>query len=164
MRSLAASLSALLALTPLVTANGGILSSRSLASCQTNSSFSAQLFDVLFTADDGILDFNITGTSTVQGNVTIDLAVYAYGLKAYTETINPCENSDLGGLCPMQAAPLNIKSNTQLPADSLKKIPGKFGRSASHGQVQGTGANMLRQELHTPYPISTRKFRCTSNS
>nr|OQO19979.1 hypothetical protein B0A51_11380 [Rachicladosporium sp. CCFEE 5018] len=119
----AAFLSALLAFTPFVTASSGILQSRSLAQCQQNSSFSASLFDVLFTADDGILDFNITGVSTVQGNVTIELVVFAYGLKAYTKTIDPCQ-SNLEGLCPMQQAPLNIKSNTQVPADALRQIPG----------------------------------------
>jgi hypothetical protein len=121
--SFTASISTLLALTPLV-ASERILESKSLASCQSNSSFSASLFDVLFTPDDGTLNFNITGVSTVQGNVTIDLVVFAYGLKVYTQSLDPC-TSNLDGLCPMQQAPINIKSNAVIDSDSLKKIPGK---------------------------------------
>lgn len=116
-------IAALLALTPFVSGERMLLS-KSLAQCQANSSFSATLFDVKFTPDDGQLDFNITGVSTVQGNVSIELVVYAYGLKAYTTTLNPCDLG-LAGLCPMQEAPINIKSNTNLPQSALKQVPGK---------------------------------------
>lgn len=114
---------ALLALTPFAAAER-LLQSKSLASCQKNSSFSATLFDVLFTPDDGQLDFNITGVSTVEGNVTIELAAFAYGLSIYRTSLDPC---DLGfaGLCPMQAAPINLKSNLAVPKSALKEIPGE---------------------------------------
>jgi len=116
-------LAALLALAPFASAER-LLQSKSLAQCQANSSFSATLFDVLFTPDDGQLDFNITGVSTVQGNVTIELVVFAYGLKAYSTTLDPCELG-FAGLCPMQEAPINIKSNTPVPQSALKQVPGE---------------------------------------
>jgi hypothetical protein len=115
---------ALLALTSFASAERKLLS-QSLAQCQENSSFSANLFDVLFTPDDGKLRFNITGVSTVEGNITIDAKVYAYGFLAYENSLDPCE-SDLLGLCPMQEAPIDLRSNFDVPKEALKQVPGAF--------------------------------------
>lgn len=122
--SFAALISALLALTSFASAERKLLS-QSLGQCQPNSSFSANLFDVVFTPDDGMLDFNITGVSTVEGNITIEAFVYAYGYMALQKSIDPC-STDLKGLCPMQEAPIDLRSNFQVPKDALKEIPGMF--------------------------------------
>ncbi|QIX00199.1 hypothetical protein AMS68_005716 [Peltaster fructicola] len=101
-----------------------MLISTSLKSCQANDdSFSASLFDVAFTPNNRTLTFDIVGESTVTGYVTIELVIYAYGYKAYTKYINPCE-SNLQGLCPMQVAPVVVNSNAQIDQDALSKIPG----------------------------------------
>lgn len=118
-------ISALLALTSFASAERKLLS-QSLAQCQQNSSFSANLFDVLFTPDDGKLRFNVTGVSTVEGNITIEAFVYAYGYLAYQKSINPCD-SDLLGLCPMQEAPIDLRSNFDVPKEALKEVPGSSG-------------------------------------
>jgi hypothetical protein len=115
---------ALLALASFASAERKLLS-QSLAQCQQNSSFSANLFDVLFTPDDGKLRFNITGVSTVEGNITIDAKVYAYGFLAYENSLDPCK-SDLLGLCPMQEAPIDLRSNFDVPQEALKEVPGMF--------------------------------------
>lgn len=115
-------ISALLALTSFASAERKLLS-QSLAQCQKNSSFSANLFDVVFTPDDGMLRFNITGVSTVEGNITIEAFVYAYGFLAYQRSIDPCD-TDLLGLCPMQEAPIDLKSNFEVPQEALKEVPG----------------------------------------
>lgn len=117
-------ISALLALTSFASAERKLLS-QSLGQCQENSSFSANLFDVLFTPDDGKLRFNITGVSTVEGNITIDAKVYAYGFLAYENSLDPCD-SDLLGLCPMQEAPIDLRSNFDVPQEALKEVPGAF--------------------------------------
>lgn len=117
-------ISALLALTSFVSAERKLLS-QSLGQCQENSSFSANLFDVVFTPDDGMLRFNITGVSTVEGNITIEAFVYAYGFLAYQRSIDPCD-TDLLGLCPMQEAPIDLRSNFEVPQEALKEVPGTF--------------------------------------
>ncbi|KAF2151417.1 TRP-domain-containing protein [Myriangium duriaei CBS 260.36] len=104
-------------------ATNGILQTSSLATCQDNSKLTATLFDVVYTANNRTLNFDIIGTSTVTGNVTIDLRVNAYGLQAYKNIINPC-TSNLQGMCPMTAGPINILSNQDIDADSAKQIPG----------------------------------------
>ncbi|KAF2087684.1 DUF907 domain protein [Saccharata proteae CBS 121410] len=100
-----------------------LIQSKSLNPCQANSSFSATLFDVVFTPDNNTLSFNIVGVSDISGNVTAELEVYAYGYKALSKTLDPCSSDDLKGLCPMNTGQINIDSNVILDADTVKNIP-----------------------------------------
>ena len=101
-----------------------MLYSDSLNPCQPNNNFSATQFDVLLTPANDSLSFSITGVSTITGNVTIDLVVYAYGLNIYSTTLNPCE-LNYQGLCPMSEGQINLpSSNIPIPASALKQVPG----------------------------------------
>jgi hypothetical protein len=102
-----------------------MLTSTSLNPCQANSKFSATLFDVSFTPGNRSLAFDVVGVSSITGNVTIELIVIAYGLQVYKTTINPCNSDDLKGLCPMNEGQINLLSNADIPAESLKQVPGK---------------------------------------
>jgi len=115
-------IAALAAFLPFSSAAEELLQTSSLSTCQANSSFSATLFDVIFTPANSSLAFDIVGVSTITGNVTIQLVVWAYGLKAYTDTINPCD-SGLEGMCPMSAGQINIDSNVDLPKQAVAQIP-----------------------------------------
>lgn len=97
------------------------LSTSSLTTCQSNSSFSATLFDVTYTPSNGTLAFDIVGVSTITGNVTIEFLVFAYGLQIFKLSKSPC---DLGltGMCPMSAGQLNI--NSWVPLEGVSGIPG----------------------------------------
>jgi hypothetical protein len=114
----------LVAFAPVVYAGERILTSSSLNPCMSNSNFSATLFDVAFTPGNRTLNFDVIGVSSITGNVTIDLAVFAYGLQVYTQTIDPCDSEDLSGLCPMNVGQINLQSNAQIPGDQLSKVPG----------------------------------------
>lgn len=111
------------AVLPLATAEN-MLSSTSLNPCQANNHFSATLFDVVFTPDNGTLTWDINGVSTLTGNVSIEMSVIAYGLNVFSNTINPCESSELVGMCPMREGPLDLKANAVLSQDALSSIPG----------------------------------------
>jgi len=103
-----------------------MLYSDSLNSCQTNNNFSATSFDVILTPANDSLAFEMVGVSTITGNVTIDLVVFAYGLQAYQTTLDPCE---LGfeGFCPMEEGSITLPlSNVPIPSSALKDVPGKF--------------------------------------
>ena len=100
-----------------------MLTSTSLNPCQSDSKFSATLFDVIFTPQNRSLAFDIVGVSSIVGNVTIELLVLAYGLQVYKTTINPCD-SDLQGLCPMNAGQITLNSNAEISADALRQVPG----------------------------------------
>lgn len=90
----------------------------------TNSSFSATLFKVVFTPDNQTLTFNIVGVSEIAGYVKAQARVYAYGFEAFEQTLNPCTEDDLSGLCPMSTGQINIESNAQIPEDVIGNIPG----------------------------------------
>jgi hypothetical protein len=100
-----------------------LIESKSLNPCQANSSFSATLFDVVFTPDNKTLTFNIVGVSAISGNVTAELKVIAYGFTAITQKLDPCSNKDLKGLCPMNTGQINILSNLQVSDSVIKNIP-----------------------------------------
>ena len=115
----------LLAALPFAAADERQLTSSSLNPCQKDNKFSATLFDVAFTPNNGTLTFDVNGVASISGNVTIELYVLAYGLNVYSSTLNPCDaGSDLRGMCPMREGPLNVNSNAQIPSDALATIPG----------------------------------------
>jgi len=116
---LLASLSAIL---PLVSAIR-MFESNSLNPCMDNSSFSATLFDVVFTPDNGSLSVNINGVSQISGNVTLEFDLVAYGLSVYKKTINPCDDTTLKGLCPMSTGDIDFPSNAQIPQSTVNEVP-----------------------------------------
>lgn len=124
----AGALSALAALLPTASAER-LIESKSLNPCMANSSFSATLFNVVFTPDNQTLSFNIVGVSDISGNVTADLEVFAYGFRALQKTLDPCDSADLKGLCPMNTGQINIKSNLPLDADAIENVPSKLHRT-----------------------------------
>lgn len=123
--STASSLTVLLSLatfSPLTSAIR-LIESKSLNPCQDNSNFTASLFNVVFTPDNNTLAFDVVGVSSIQGNVTAELMVIAYGFTALKQTLDPC-TMNLDGLCPMNTGQINIQSNINIPNDVIHKIPG----------------------------------------
>ncbi|KAI7209672.1 TRP-domain-containing protein [Hortaea werneckii] len=113
----------LLAVLPYTSAER-MLYSDSLNPCQANNNFSATQFDVVLTPSNNSLSFSVVGVSTISGNVTIDLVVFAYGLRVYEHNLDPCD-SELTGLCPMNEGQINLPpSNLDIPADALSQVPG----------------------------------------
>ena len=101
-----------------------LIESSSLNPCQSNSGFTATLFDVVFTPDNGTLTYNINGVSTITGKIIADLQAIAYGYTAFNQTIDPCTNADLSSLCPMSPGQIIINSNSQFSSDVVSHIPG----------------------------------------
>ena len=101
-----------------------LIESKSLNTCQDNSSLTARLFNVVFTPDNLTMTFDIVAVSSIQGNVTFGIEVTAYGLSILHETLDPCTSPDLNGLCPMVAGQLDIPSNLKLDQDTVNRIPG----------------------------------------
>lgn len=101
------------------------IESKSLNPCQSNTKFSASLFDVVFTPDNNTLTFDIDGVSDIDGNVTAMIEVFAYGFKAFEENIDACDlGDDVQGLCPMQRGQITIHSNVVLGDDVIEQVPG----------------------------------------
>ncbi|KAG4435239.1 hypothetical protein IFR05_009272 [Cadophora sp. M221] len=100
-----------------------LIESKSLNTCQDNSSFTASLFNVVFTPNNRTLTFDVVGVSSIQGNVSFGIEVFAYGYRFIKQTLDPC-NMDLAGMCPMSTGQIDIQSNLVLDADTVNQIPG----------------------------------------
>lgn len=98
------------------------IESKSLNPCQPNSLFTATLFNVIFTPNNGSLAFDIVGVSSISGNVSADIEVIAYGLSIFKWPLDPC-TSNLQGMCPMNTGQINIQSNFIVSPDVVSKIP-----------------------------------------
>ncbi|KAL1310482.1 hypothetical protein AAFC00_000772 [Neodothiora populina] len=112
----------LLAILPFTSAEK-VIQSLSLNECADNSKFSASLFNVVFTPANGSLAFDVVGTSTITGNISISFVIEAYGLSVYKATLDPCEEG-WEGLCPINEGQINLNSNLNLPASAVAVIPG----------------------------------------
>ncbi|KAM0333151.1 hypothetical protein ACHAQA_001811 [Verticillium albo-atrum] len=99
------------------------LESKSLNTCQKESMFTASLFNVVFTPDNGTATVNVVAVSSVQGSVVFDVSLKAYGYEVIHQTINPCDIG-LAGLCPMTADKINLKFNIPIDKEATKVIPG----------------------------------------
>ncbi|OAA46063.1 calcium- spray protein [Metarhizium rileyi] len=100
-----------------------MLVSKSLNNCQDDSSFTASLFNVVYTPSNNSATVEVVATSSVQGYVLFDLAISAYGYTFLRKTVDPCEMK-LGGLCPMVAGKIPFAFNLAVPPDAAKEIPG----------------------------------------
>jgi hypothetical protein len=123
--SLSKSLLGLAALAAPLVSGERLIESHSLNPCMSNSSFSATLFNVVFTPGNRSLAFNIEGISNIQGKVEADVELLVYGFSALNEKIDPCKTEELTGMCPMNAGPLTIKSNLDISQDIMSIIPSK---------------------------------------
>lgn len=101
-----------------------LIESKSLNTCQGNSSFTASLFNVVFTPDNRTITFDVVGVSSIQGNVAFGIEVLVYGFSAIKKTIDPCGVKGMTGLCPMSTRQLDINSNIQLEQSVIDSIPG----------------------------------------
>lgn len=100
-----------------------LIESKSLNTCQDNSSFTASLFNVIFTPNNRTLTFDVVGVSSIQGNISFGIEVTAYGYRIMKETLDPC-TMNLNGLCPMSTGQIDIQSNIQLEQSTINQIPG----------------------------------------
>lgn len=78
-----------------------LLVTSGFANCKTNSNINIQQVDFSYNNDAQLISFDMSGVSDKQYNVSITLAVTAYGHDVYSNTFNPCESATFfGQLCP----------------------------------------------------------------
>jgi hypothetical protein len=106
------------------------LQSNALNSCQADSMFTASLFNVSYSPNSGIANVNILATSSLEGYVTFDFAISAYGYEIIRNVMDPCQqqpteaqDTGLAGLCPMTAGKLKMEFNMPVPAAAAAQIP-----------------------------------------
>ncbi|KUJ19064.1 TRP-domain-containing protein, partial [Mollisia scopiformis] len=100
-----------------------IFESSSLDSCQSNSSFTASLFTIVFAPDNRTLALNVIGDSSVTGNVTFKVHASVYGYTFLTETLDPC-TLGLASMCPMSSIQTDFDTiYTNVSASVIGRIP-----------------------------------------
>lgn len=104
-----------------------LIESDSLQNCggANETGFTAQLFQVAFTPDNGSVAFQIDGVSAISGKIMAEVDFTAYGYKLPKQRVNPCDNIELKGFCPMVSGNFHLPlSNIPIGADAAKNIPG----------------------------------------
>ncbi|KAI0393288.1 hypothetical protein F5Y17DRAFT_315396 [Xylariaceae sp. FL0594] len=99
-----------------------MLTSTSLNLCQTDSQFTASLFNVVYTPNNNSAAINVVATSSIEGHVVFDINVVAYGYSIIKQRVNPCDVK-LAGLCPMTAGKIPLKFNLPVDPSAEKQIP-----------------------------------------
>ena len=101
-----------------------VIESSALDECQSNSSFTASLFNIVFTPDNNSLALNVIGDSSVTGNVTLQVQATAYGYTFLTESVDPC-TLGLSSLCPLKEIQITFDSiYSNLSSSIISRIPG----------------------------------------
>lgn len=97
--------------------------------CQDNSNLTTTLFNVLFTPENRTLSLHIVGVSSINGRVTADAELIAYGKSIMKETLDPCDPKNkeaMGGFCPMHTGTMDYKFNfNELGDDIINEVPGE---------------------------------------
>lgn len=96
-----------------------------------NSQFTATLFNITFLPDTNQVYIRVNGLSGLSGQVVATMELIAYGYKALTQVVNPCNTDGTGkegfeGMCPMTEGVILLDSMVPLPKDVAKQIPGGF--------------------------------------
>ncbi|KAF7556109.1 hypothetical protein G7046_g6375 [Stylonectria norvegica] len=118
---LLSSMAALLAPAPVSAEK--LLMSNSLNSCQQDSGFTASLFNVVYTPNNGSANVNVVVTSSIQGKVVFDVSIAAYGYEFIRQTVDPCDIG-LAGLCPMVSGKIPFEFNIDVGDAAAAQLPG----------------------------------------
>ena len=84
---------------------------------------SATLFNVFFTPDNRTANVNMVGVSQIEGNITAEIELLAYGYVAVKQPIDPC-TMGFEALCPLAKGPIRLNTNIPVDGAALSKIPG----------------------------------------
>jgi hypothetical protein len=108
---------------PVIAASEQMLTSSSLNTCQDDSSFTASLFNVVYTPNNNSASVDIVATSSVEGYVKFDISLIAYGYEITRQKVDPC-TIGLSGMCPMTAGKIPLNFNLDVGSSAASQIPG----------------------------------------
>jgi hypothetical protein len=124
--SLAVLLSAAYSLLVPTVSAARVFESSSLDSCQGNSSFTATLFQIVFSPDNQTLAINVEGATSITGNVILKVEAAAYGYVFLRETVDPCTMGPaFSGFCPLDLPQITFDTTYNNISTSIaSRIPG----------------------------------------
>lgn len=102
-----------------------VLTTTSFVDCGSLPSITINQLSMTYDNSAQTITFDIEGTSTNSQNVTATLDVTAYGISAFTNTFNPCDEKTLvPQLCPLPDGVFVARGIQQVPAQYASMIPG----------------------------------------
>ncbi|KAH8123372.1 hypothetical protein ACSS6W_007102 [Trichoderma asperelloides] len=101
-----------------------ILTTTGFTDCGSLPSITIQQLSITYDNDAKTVTFDIEGVSTISENVTASLDVTAYGVNAFTNSFNPCDQKTfVNELCPLPNGPFAARGVQQVPAQYASMIP-----------------------------------------
>ena len=92
---------ALLATLPAHVLAGDVLSSSGFTNCLDSATIKVNKANVKFDRASGVVNFDVSGTSSKEQKVQASLVVMAYGKEVYTKDFDPCDPAaKVEQLCP----------------------------------------------------------------
>ncbi|CAN6613130.1 flavin carrier protein 2 [Trichomonascus vanleenenianus] len=146
-----------------------MIMSSALLSCMENSQFTASTFDVVLFPDNKTVNFDITAISTIEGNITAEIEIIAYGITVVSESIDACKIG-VDQLCPIEAGHFDVQSSQKLTGAVLDQIPGiaytipdldgvvrvKVYKNDKSGNKQGSAIACVQATLSNGKTVQTK--------
>ncbi|KEF51552.1 uncharacterized protein A1O9_12469 [Exophiala aquamarina CBS 119918] len=80
--------------------------------------------DISFDRSTNTVNFDVSGESTVEQEVTAELIVSAYGIEVYRDSFDPCsDDTKIDELCPVPARAFSANGSQEIPSEYVDKIP-----------------------------------------
>ncbi|EXJ90781.1 hypothetical protein A1O1_03885 [Capronia coronata CBS 617.96] len=117
---------ALTSLSLLPTALGAdILKTSGFSNCNNGSStIKVNNVDISFDRSTNKIQFDVSGTSTKEQEVTAELVVTAYGVQVYQKEFDPCNDSTkVDQLCPVPEGTFAANGTQEIPSEYTDLIP-----------------------------------------
>ncbi|CEP62480.1 transient receptor potential ion channel family protein LALA0_S05e06590g [Lachancea lanzarotensis] len=95
----------------------------SLVSCMENSELVANSFSVTFDADSRALHYSLDMTTEIDGYITADVEVWAYGFKIISKSLDLC-SLNWKQFCPLHPGNVQVESIEYISKSLVKQIPG----------------------------------------
>lgn len=95
----------------------------SLVTCMENSQLSASSFNITFNPDDRSLHYELDMVTQIDGYVSAQIDVYAYGFKIITKTLDLC-SLNWKQFCPINPGNVEIDSVEYISSEYVNDIPG----------------------------------------
>lgn len=99
-----------------------LIQTSALISCMSGSQVNANNFNVVFYPKNGTAIITTSITSSIEGNFSAHLTLYAYGINILEKQIKNCDIADT--LCPMSAGHFDVDTEYHLDTDIVNDIPG----------------------------------------
>lgn len=88
-----------------------------------SSQFTASRFNVVFYPNNRSVEFDVTAVSNINGNVTANVQLIAYGITAINTNVSLC-SLNYDSICPLTTGHMDLNSHYEVSEDIANRVPG----------------------------------------